>query len=261
MSDEVVSPVAPPSEAAFEAAIADGSADACGEWLAGASSRDAVHAVTHLSDSQRVRLLELLPADAAAEVLESIPPTLAVESIEVLDAATAAHIIETLPSDEQADLIGELEPASAEAILDQFDDAVAAEGIRRLAAYDDEVAGGLMLREFLQFRVDQTVRDVLNDLEENAERYARFNIQYTYIVDDSGVLLGVLPLRNLLLAGRSSPLREIMIPEPVSVVDTEPLDDLAAIFREHPFVGLPATDAAGVLLGVVERSAVEHALG
>ena len=90
-------------------------------------------------------------------------------------------------------------------------------------------------------------------MEENAERYADYNVQYTYVVDGEGRLRGVLPIRRLLLARRSKPLREVMIPDPISVSAQMPLGELRAVFREHPFLGLPVVSGRGVMVGVVEQ--------
>jgi magnesium transporter len=233
--------------------------DACMAWLEDAEPRDSVYGLSHLSDEQREHLLRLLSPQAAADVVEQLPEAQAVDAIEGLDADTAARIIETLPSDERADLIAELDEVGAEAILDALGPAEARE-LRRLAAYDESVAGGLMMLEFLSFRRGETVREVLEDMERHAERYARLNVQYTYVVSRDGTLEGVVPVRELLLAPRARELGDLMVRDPIAILDTAGLDELTALFREQPFLGLPVVDQRGRLVGVVERSDVEHAL-
>jgi len=231
----------------------------CTNWLERNASRDTVYALGRLDDDQRELLLGLLDPQAAADVIDQLPETQAIEAIEGLEAGVAARILEALPSDEQVDLINELEARDAEAILDAFDPEEAA-GLRRLAAYDDSVAGGLMMLEFLSFQPDASVRSVLDDLEQNAERYAEINVQYTYVVDRTRRLQGVVPLRAMLLAPRSRTLAEIMIPNPISVPDSMELDELSAVFSDHPYLGLPVIDSRKRLVGVIERSDIEHAL-
>jgi magnesium transporter len=102
---------------------------------------------------------------------------------------------------------------------------------------------------------------VIDDLRQHGERYSDYVIQYAYIVDHAGSLVGVLRLRDLLLARHADqPIRSIMIDEPIHVsVDTE-LNALKHLFDEQRFIGIPVTDAAGRLVGVVRRAAVEAAL-
>jgi magnesium transporter len=219
----------------------------CAEWLEKAPPRDAVYTLSRLTDEQRETLLALLSPQDAADVVDQLPEAQAVDAIEHLDAGVAARIIEVL------DIIGELDDDEAEAILGQLDSRDAAD-VRRLASYDDSVAGGLMKLEFLAFPRSSTVLEVLEDLERNAPDYARIPVQYTYVVDDDQRLDGVVPIREMLLAPRSVTLAEIMIPDPVFVADTASLDELSATFQEKPYVGLPVLDDEKHLIGVVERS-------
>jgi magnesium transporter len=215
--------------------------------------------VSRLSDDDRARLLGLLGPEQAAPLLEQLPEPQVFEAIEILDPEVAAQILQAMPSDRQADLIGELETADADAILESYDDEDAAD-VRRLAEYDDDEAGGLMVTEYLEYPAHATVAEVIEDLGLNAEEYADYDIQYAYVVDDEGRLVGVLRMRDLLLSPRSVALREVMIEAPAAVRDHDSLDDLVAFFDEHKFFGAPVVDDTGVLRGVVQRSHVEAAV-
>lgn len=239
--------------------IDTGDAQACSQWLEDATSKDAVHALSRLSDDQRVRLLGLITTEEAAEVIDQLPEQQALDALEEIHPTLAAGILEELPSDEQTDYINALDDDKADAIINQLT-LESANAVRRLSSYDEDVAGGLMVTEYLAYSVTNTVRDVLDDLDRNSERYEHFNIQYSYVVDENGLLLGVLPMRRLLLAKRASVLGDVMIKAPARVEDMLSLDDLADEFREHPYIGLPVTNAQGILLGVIERSGVEQAL-
>jgi len=239
-------------------AIESADQSACSQWLRESDSADVVHVISRLPDELRTKLLELLTPEDAADVLDLLPDAQVVNAIGDLDATVAAGIIGELASDERADLIRQLDDHDAEAILTEIDLDVA-DDIRRLAAYDEDAAGSLMLSEYLAFPETETVRELLLDIERNAERYAHYNIQYTYIVDKDGVLRGVLPLRSVILAPRSTAVREIMIADPISVTDTADLEEVRAIFREYAFLGLPVVDGGGRLVGVIEAGDVTRA--
>ena len=239
-------------------AIEQGDGLGCTQWFENAETADAIHTISGLSDEQRSALLGLLSSENAAEVLDLLPESQAVDALEDLDAPVAAGIIGELSSDEQADYIRALDDEDAEAILTEIDAPIAAD-IRKLAAYDEDAAGSLMLTEYLAFPETWTVKELLADIERNAERYADYNIQYTYVTDDAGRLRGVLPLRNVILARRSTPAHEIMIPNPVSVLDSSSLEEVSDIFREHAFLGLPVVDHQSRIVGVIEASDVQQA--
>ena len=243
----------------LEQIIDQGNAEQCTRWLNDHNASDVVHDVSQLGDAQRARLLELLPCEEAAELIEQLPMTQAVGGIESIDTIKAAEIIGQLHSDDQADLVAELNDEDAQRIIGQLDQE-SADNLRRLSAYDPDSAGGLMVTEFLAYPRGNTIKSVLDDLEQNAPRYAKFNVQYTYIIDDNELVIGVLPLRHLMLAPRDARLETVMIPDPVTINDQADLEEVQELFKEHGFIGLPVTDDAGRLQGVVERSAVDHAM-
>lgn len=236
-----------------------GEGSACAALLEQLDASETVHTVTRLSDEHRTRLLELLDPESAANLLSLLPEHQVVGAIEDLGPTAAAKIIEELPSDERADLVGLLDHREALSILAELAEPEASD-IRRLVAYPPDSAGGLMITEYVQYPAEATVGDVIDDLGRNAEKYSHFNIQYAYVTDEAGLLVGVLRMRNLLLTARHRRIGEIMSRDPLAVRDATALDDLVGFFDEHRFFGAPVVDALGRLVGVVERSAVDAAV-
>jgi magnesium transporter len=129
-----------------------------------------------------------------------------------------------------------------------------------------------MNTEYLAYRETNSVDDVLNDLRRFADDYATYNVQYIYVVssgdaaensdhkgDSAGRLVGVLPLRDLVLAPRGRRISQMMIKNPTSVDDSMTLDNLQHLFDSRPLFGLPVVDDDGMLLGVVRRSDIQQA--
>ncbi len=247
-----------PQPERLEALIDEGDAERCTQWVSQSSNSDVVHDASQLSDAQRVRLFEMLPSEDAAELIEQLPMPQAVGSIESIETTKAAEIIAQLSSDDQADLVAELDDDDAQRIMEKLDEN-SAENLRRLSPYDADSAGGLMVTEYLVYGRFQSIQHVLDDLEQNAPRYAKFNVQYTYIVDDAERVIGVLPLRRLMLAPRTSTLGSVMIPDPITIDDHAHLDEVVQLFKEYNYIGLPVIDEQGRLQGVIERSAVDQA--
>jgi magnesium transporter len=135
-----------------------------------------------------------------------------------------------------------------------------AEEARMLMAYAPDCAGGLMISEFLAYKTDQTIRDVLDDFKANQEEYAGYHVQYCYVVDSEGKLEGVLRIHDLLFPSRTTALSRIMIKTPLSVPDNASLRDLQDFFNEHRLFGVPVVDGSRRLVGVVLPEAVEEAL-
>ena len=190
---------------------------------------------------RRGEILLWLPHEQSATLLAEFEPTL------------AAGLLRGLPSDERVDLLAALPEATRAAIQTRLP-AEARDDAARLLGYPPDSAGGLMETELLAYSGGMTVREAIRDLRANNERYAAIGVQYLYIVDDQKRLQGVAPIRDLMLSPEDSELRSLIKRPPATVRDTVTTDELAIAFDEHPFVGLPVVDGAGVLLGVVSRA-------
>jgi magnesium transporter len=243
----------------LQAHIESGQADTVQDFLDELPSAETARAISRLSSDETCALLQILAPENAAEMLMELPAEQAADLLEETSADTAAAIVEHLPASEQADILAEVGEEEAEAILDSMDqeDATLA---RLLLEYPKHTAGGIMDTDFLAYRQFMTVGEVVEDLRANREIYTDYEVQYAYVVTKRGELVGVLRMRDLLMTEPGKPLREIMIARPLSVPAMATLDELQEFHREHPaFLGVPAVDDDGKLVGVVRMSAVMEA--
>ncbi|MGJ8650069.1 MAG: magnesium transporter [Opitutaceae bacterium] len=220
---------------------------------------DTAKLVDRLDADQRTKLFGLLSPEQSAEVLEHVYYFQGADIIEELEPDAAAPIVSLLDSDDRADLLNELKDSDSEAILDELDDKVAAE-TRRFMAYEEGTAGALMYSEFVSFKASMTVEQILNDIQSKREKYIEYGVQYAYVIGPRNVLLGVLPVRNLLFALRDQTAADIMIPDPITVEADTSVLDLENLFEQHNFLGLPVVDARKRLIGIVDREASTESL-
>ena len=230
------------------------------ETLSDLSPAETARSLSRLSEADQSHVLTLLAPGEAADLLEEIPETQAAGLLEDLEPPEAAAIVNVLPSDEQTDLLGQLGEAEAAVILGQMEPEEAAD-VRLLSQFAFDRAGGLMITEYLAYPHTARIEDVLDDLREHAEKYAAYEVQYAYVIDQSGHLLGVLRLRDLLLSPQGRAVTAVMIPDPVQVQTQTSLDELYQFFERHGFFGAPVVNDTGQLLGVVRRTDVQEALG
>jgi magnesium transporter len=242
----------------LKAALDAGNPAAIAAYFSKVEPAEALHAISLLSDSDQSRLLQSMSDEAAAKLVDRLHDSQAAQMIERLSTAKAAAIVRELPSDEQADVMGRLSVDDASAILEAMP-VEEARDARRLMSYPPDSAGGLMITEFLAYRDQLSVGDVLDDLRAHADRYRSFDVQYAYVVSAEGRLVGVLRLRDLLLSMPTESLADVMIGDPLKVRDTARLEELERFFDRRKLFGVPAVNEESVLVGVVRSADVEKA--
>ncbi len=233
--------------------------DAINRFLAQLELTDTARAISRLPHHNQIQLINLLNPEDAAEILEEVTDEQAADILEELSPEKAAAIVDELYSDHQADILTLLDTEDANAILQRLD-REDAEDLRAMMTYPDDVAGGLMITEFLSYPGSYTVQQVLNDLAKNREEYAHYEVHYVYVTKSNDKLIGVLRLRDIFLAARKKRLHELMVSKPASAKLLTPLYRLDQFFDHHNFSGLPVVDDHGTLEGVVKRADVKEAI-
>ena len=214
-------------------------------------------ALLRLEPAERELVLTTLSPTEAAEIMEEIPGEHAADFIEQLPVSDAASIVDAMESADQADLLADMSEAEAEAILAQMDPQRAADA-RELIRYPRDVAGGLMVTEFLAYPENATVREVLDGLSEWVE--ARPDEEaHVYVVSNAGILIGGLDLQGLVLSRRTTPLSEVLKP-PRFVSVNATLDELDNLFECHQLASVAVVDKNQKLLGVLRRDDLSRAL-
>jgi magnesium transporter len=120
--------------------------------------------------------------------------------------------------------------------------------VRALLRYEEESAGRLMSTDIAALRRQWTAAEALDYLRslEEAE-----TLHYLYVVDRRHHLIGVVPIRSLILARPDATVASIMVPDVVSVQVTADQEEMAEFISRYDFVAIPVVDAQNHLLGVI----------
>jgi magnesium transporter len=228
------------------------------EYLGALSGEETLRALMRLEIEEQQQILARLTPESAAEVFEFLPDEPAGELLGELHPEVAASIVSEMASDEQADVLSELDADDREKILLHMDDEDVQEA-RQLMAYDEDVAGGLMMKEYFSFPQMYRASSVLRDLAGREEEYELNHVLYIYVTGRNGELLGVARIRDIIVAPPEARLADILHPA-VSVKDTTRLDELENFFDENNLSAVPVVDDNNRMLGVVRRRAVYDAV-
>ncbi len=249
----LITPALQDTRQKLETLLNTGSMDAVRVLLMEEHPADIADLLELLNSEQRVTLFNLIEPDTAAEVLDEINTRLTRDLVDAVPDEKIADLLEALPVDDAAEVLSELEEDRAEDILALMEPEEAAD-VGTLLAYPEDTAGRLMSTKVVRLRADWTVDHTLQYLRTIDPETETF--VYLYIVNGRDQLVGVVPLRSLVLASPDRLLSELMTPSMISVqVDTDQ-EDVARLVAQYDFVAIPVTDAAGRLVGVITHDDV-----
>jgi magnesium transporter len=207
---------------------------------------DAALILERLSPDEAAAYFEQMPPRLAAAVLQKMVSSTAAECIARLSPQRFAQIVSVLPLDGTAALLRRLTPEQQEHLLKQAPPNIAPL-LARLLGYPKNCAGALMDPLVLALPEDITV----SEASARVRRAPRHALYYLYVIDRDQKLVGVLNLRELMLAAPRDSLAAVMHREVASLTA---LSDRVAI-TDHPFWrdvhALPVVDDHGVFLGVL----------
>ncbi len=209
---------------------------------------DIAEIVDQLSINDSITILNSLDDEVAADALEEISPERQVSLFEEMETKRAADILEEMSPDDAADLIGELSDDRAQELLELMDPEEAKD-VESLLKYPEDTAGGIMTTEFASVKDGLTARETLNALREMAREVE--SIYYIYILSNSNSLIGVMSLRELLLADPEQKIAEVMHRDIISVDVMEEEHDVAKKIAKYNLLALPVVKDENRIQGVV----------
>ncbi|MBH1935667.1 CBS domain-containing protein [Streptomyces sp. AV19] len=214
---------------------------------------DLASVLHHLSPKRRAEVAAALDDARLADVLEELPEDDQIEILGKLKEERAADVLEAMDPDDAADLLSELPEAHTERLLALMQPGDAAD-VRRLMAYEERTAGGLMTTEPIVLRPDATVADALARVRNPDLSPALAAQVYVCRPPDetpTGKYLGTVHFQRLL---RDPPFTLV-----ASITDTElrplrpdtPLRAVTSYLATYNMVAAPVVDSGGSLLGAV----------
>jgi magnesium transporter len=196
-----------------------------------------------LSDVDQVALLSQLDPADSADVLEEMEDGDAAALAELLPVADLADILDEMEADEAADVLGDLSPELVAQALREMEEP---KDVIPLLQYPDDTAGGLMTPAFVTLRRDWRANRALEELRRVGPDAD--SAYYLFVTDDSGLLLGVVGLRDLVVAFPETTIEAMMDPNVISVSVTADQEDCARILSRYGYLALPVVDPDGLLV-------------
>lgn len=202
------------------------------------------------AQNQEIRHLiySYLSPEEMANVIEHTEEGRSSEFITEMNPTYAAQVIAKLATDDAVDILNDLDKNMVVSYLTIMPENEARE-IKDLLHYEEKTAGSIMTTEFVVVTTDMTVKEAMRHLRKEAPEAE--TIYYIYVVDQDQCLVGVISLRDLIIAEGSLTIQDIVNEHVVSVAVGDDQEDIAQMMRDYDFLALPVVDFQNHLLGII----------
>jgi magnesium transporter len=211
-------------------------------------SADGAAALRELSVDQAAAVAEYLDPNTAGRILAQMDPAKAADIIGKMEAPEASMVLAAVEPDDRVDILEHVSAPLHDELLREMGAPEAAQ-VRHLEQYAPDTAGGIMTPLITALPEDLTAAQAIDELRRlNEELEQMF---YVYVVDHRRHLIGVLSMRDLILARPEVPLMRIMRPNVTAVPATMDQEEVARIMRKYNYLALPVVDVRNRLVGLI----------
>jgi magnesium transporter len=225
-----------------------GEAEGLRDFFADLHPAHIAEVIEDLGDSEGDTILGLLPDRLRASVMSYVEPARQVRVVEKMTPVEAAALLHLMSHDDRADLVNHLDPDRVDQILRNLAQAER-EDIRRLASYEEGTAGAVMTTDYATLTPNLTVREALDRLRH--ESPDRETIDYSFVIDPGHKLLGIVPLKRLIMASPRARVDEIMQRDTIVGRVDEDQESVARKIDKYDLFAIPVLDASDMLVGIV----------
>ncbi len=219
------------------------------ETLAGMRPADLAEALGELPPAGAAQVVAVMPFDLAVQVFDEPELEGRYGIIQSMEPGAAAALIEAMSSDQQADLVRGLPPSARGPLLDKLDPDTR-HTLKLLLKYRPDTAGGIMTTEVMTVPADWSVAQTLDYIKRVALQ--KETVYVAYLLDHEDRLVGVVSLRQLIVADGSETVLHVASPRaPVSVTPSTDREEVARVIAKYNLLAVPVVDEGEHVLGIV----------
>ena len=218
------------------------------EFLQSINSADFPNILENVDEDKIIMIYRLLSKEKAAEVFVELNHDDQEKLINCLTDAEIKNVMNEIYMDDAVDLIEEMPSNVVKRILTNTKPANR-KIINELLKYPDDTAGTLMTTEFIDLKESMTVDDAFKYIKQRALK--KKTVYNCYVVTTDRKLLGIIDIKDLLIADRNELIRNIMDTNVVKVNTLEDQEEVTRIFDKYNYVALPVVDQENRLVGII----------
>src|SRR6201995_1324775 len=195
-----------------------------------------------------------------SQIIGNMSTHRAASAFKILDTPTQKRIIQELPAFKTAELLNDLSADDRTAFLEELPSEVVKELIKTLdpeerkitlslLGYPEQSVGRLMTPDYIAVQKDWTVGEVIDHIREVGKDSETIDV--IYVVDDKGVFIDDIRIREIILANPDKEIRDVIDNRYIALNVNDPQETASEAFKMNNRVALPVLDNNSILLGIV----------
>ena len=202
-----------------------------------------------LEEKQIPLMFRLLAKEQAAETFVEMEPEAQELLIRGFSDNELKEILDELYADDAVDIVEEMPANVVKRILKTADPELRS-SINQILRYPEYSAGSIMTTEYVSLRPSMTVEEAI--LRIRRQGVDKETIYTCYVIDKDRTLLGIVTVKDLLLADDDEmKIQDIMITNMIYVTTQTDQEEVARMFSKYDFVALPVVDGEERMVGIV----------
>lgn len=201
-----------------------------------------------LKKSERQKLYRILDAEALGAIFEYVSKEDASIYINEMDLKKASTVISELEPDTAVEILRELEKGKRTLLIDSIESDVRKD-IKVVASFDEDEIGSKMTTNCIIIKDDLSTKDAMAELVEQAKE--NDNISTIFVEDKDNAFVGAIDLKELIIAKKDLPLKELIMTSFPYVYGHENIDDCIERLKDYSEGLIPVLDNNNRILGVI----------
>ena len=201
-----------------------------------------------VDEKDMIIIFRLLNKEEAAEVFAELDADMQEKLINSFTDKELKYVVDNLFMDDTVDMIEEMPSNVVKRILRNVNDKDR-KIINEILNYPDDCAGSIMTTEFIDLKENMTVSQAFDKIKKIGLK--KETVYNCYVLDQNRKLLGVIDIKDLLIADRDEVIKDLMDENVVTVNTLDDKEDVANTLAKYDYVALPVVDKENRLVGIV----------
>lgn len=216
--------------------------------------------ISEMHPSEAADIISDIPMNDRAIIFRLLPKETSYKTFEYLEFDEQEELLKSLGQEEVAVILNEMSPDDRTELLEELPGPVVKKLVRLLTpeersvavallGYPEDSVGRIMTPDFIAVKMEWNIGKVLERIKELGKRIEY--IDTMFITDSEGHLLDELTLKEVVMAGESTLVSELMNATYVSLNVNDPQEEAVRMFKEYDLYAIPVVNADNYLVGLV----------